>query len=160
MDIALTSEEAFYLKNALRRTPRHLRTPHTEDVRGDASWIAGSGANAKGEDRIVNINDEVIAGMRAAIEVGNDTERRNWTKTLNSLGEKLADHPSPHDDAPNTPRTSQPDHLPQFGDAPVRDAKIKSSPPRIPESDAREVEGALPPGVSLMQSGYGKKYRR
>ena len=52
-------------------------------------------------------------------------------------------------------------HLPSFKDSPVRDAKtVSAKRDDSGFSDAREVEGSLPPGVSLGASGYGGKYSR
>ena len=50
--------------------------------------------------------------------------------------------------------------LPSFKDAPVKDAKTVSMKGQPKSMDMREVEGSLPPGVSLGASGYGKKYGR
>ena len=51
--------------------------------------------------------------------------------------------------------------LPDFKDSPVKDAKVKAPRPADTGfNDAKEVEGSLPPGVSLGASGYGGKYKR
>ena len=49
----------------------------------------------------------------------------------------------------------------KFKETPVKDAKVMSQKPaNAGFSDAREAAGALPPGVSLKQSGYGGRYRK
>ena len=53
------------------------------------------------------------------------------------------------------------DYLPDFGDAPVKDAKVRKVTPKQMSlfSEKAEVSAALPDGVGLAASGYGKVYR-
>ena len=51
--------------------------------------------------------------------------------------------------------------LPEFKDVAIKDPKPRSAgSPREMGIDEREVKGALPDGVSLGQSGYGRRYGR
>ena len=54
---------------------------------------------------------------------------------------------------------NKPSHLPSFGDAPVRDAKIKTPKAKAASSSMQELKDSLPPGVSPGQSGYADRYR-
>ena len=53
------------------------------------------------------------------------------------------------------------DLLPDFSDGPVKDPKPRSAgAPMMGFDESAEVRGSLPDGVSMAQSGYGKRYRK
>ena len=116
-------------------------------------------SNLDGQGNPIRLDDQFIQRLRNdavtdffGVWQHSATDRRMREK-------EMQDFASRHPDLPRHWETNI-DHLPAFGDAPVKDPKtVSGNPGGRGNLDMMEVKNSLPDGVSIKASGYGKKYR-